>query len=388
MNISMKKLVLVLSTAGLALGMAGKSLAYSLPADWEIKYFSVDVIDESRTVVADWLVGETDPGGGTLGDGGNPFNYLIGFPKPGNNIQPDTIEDNWSIFRITSIIDRSDTSTVWSDGDGGEFLYGITWGVTGTDITAVDTDLDFIADSFITRAIGASLFDDAATAVPDINGDGSPDVGLAVFLNTGTDTYLDAVQGTNAPIPGDGPTGRDLTSLADGIPDMAGLTCADANSDGICNDGDDYALQALFAFDTGIANALPGAVGGSGITPVLLNTVNAAVLPFTGVGDGYADLTQPDGSGPYDGTSPYGTPFDSLVQGALGPLIAGEFRDISVKFNVRPHPDSGLTDYGWELNNEDPVFGNAVAEPGMLALMGLGLFGLGASSARRRRSKA
>jgi len=365
-------------TAGaivLALG-ASSAQAYSFPQNWEIKFNNFEQFFAPPIIDVD----------------GN------GFPDVGAvGTEAGTVEDGWGIFRITSIIDRTDNSVVFSDGGAGQFLYGIFWGFDTQNYRQNDNDGNTFVDTLLIDQFPASTFIDSdptsatfgldtGTAVPDLDGDGMPDAGLAVFLNTGADTFTAA----------GGPGTRDLSSLADGIPDYAGVTCGDGDGNGVCDDGDDYALQALFQVETGFATSEIGtAVPFTPPFPIARASAtvdefglggNPAGTILTGVADGFLDLVNPDRSASYDGTLPYGTPFDNIILDSRTTSLPGVLRDASFKFNVRQHPDQGLPNFGWTFNSEDPVIGAAIPEPATVALLGLGLLGFGAARRRNRQA--
>jgi hypothetical protein len=365
MTTKLKRTLLSAAVAGALATAASGAYAYSLPSDWKIKFGNFETF--------------TQPDFSALSPACLGVGALCG-------TEAGTVEDGWGIFRITTIENDPAGPVVWSDGDGGQHLYGIFWGFDTGNWSLTDPDVDGIPDTANLDQHDATLFTDGLTAIPDLDGDGSPDAGLAIFLGS-ADTFAAAEV--------NGPGARDLTSLADGVPDFAGITCADGNADGVCNDGDDYALQAIFQMATGqaascIAGGILGCPAGQGLPVARASTTLTTSGPLvgtidTGVADGFLDLVNKDLTASYDGTSPYTTPFDNVVLDSVPTNILGLLRDADFKFNVSRHPSPGDPNNGWTFNSEDPVLGHAVPEPSILALLGLGFTGLGFAQRMRRK---
>jgi len=331
------KFALRVSAVLAGLGLGSQAIAYPLPQDFKIKFDNVEYI-------------KVDP---ELGSSG--------ITTPGGVNINNRVEDNWALFRITSIIDNSNGSVVWSSGDSGQYLSGLFWGVSVYSAAKVDNDFDGDTDDIRLHNGAASYFADGTTPVPDLDGDGAPDIGLAIFLHN-SDTYATAIQ--------NGPSALDIssTALLDKIPDYAGIT--------------DGTLQALFDITSGAASKFAFEPSSNPLPDI---DVSLALngFPTTGNGSFYANMVKPDGSGDYvPDSDAYNSPFDKLVLDGITTGIDGP-RDLKGQFNFRPHPDQGNPDYGWDSNSEDPLFGKAVPEPATLSLLGIGLLGAAARSRRQ-----
>lgn len=310
----MKKSTMLVTFAVLFALASVQAYAYPLPINFQIKFTDFEYINNPNI---DW-----NPTGSSV----QIFTGLA-----------DGEEDNWGIARVTSIGDRDQGgANVWSEGQGNEYLTVMFWGFDVYQITAIDTDSDTNPDLF-------KIFTQAASTtkeffnVPDLDADGNPDAGMAIYLENEND-FDESL----------GPSAR---TAADQYPNVT-----------------DGTLQALFKWSPSVATA------GQALTVI---SSNSLTVPLTGEGSGYLDVIA--GSGPLA---------DLIVAGAQGPDGIGGYHDLFVKFNVRTHPDAaGLPNYGWSLNSEDPAFGKAVPEPASMILLGSGLTGLGGVLGRFKRKR-
>jgi hypothetical protein len=128
----------------------------------------------------------------------------------------------------------------------------------------------------------------------------------------------------------------------------------------------------------------------SGILDSVLNntvTLNAAIAPTaptTAVGSGYLNMAaNPDGLGTgahnavfdsnqYTFTTPGNNPADWFLKSEFSACVNST--------------DPACTSSSWQVVSDDPVFARTVPEPATLALLGLGLLGLGMT--RRGRKQA
>lgn len=292
----MKKTAMTLCFFLVSILLTSFAWGYELPTAWEIKFNNVEQVFVPSI---DW-----DPAGipvqiFTVGDG---------------------IEDNWGIAQITSIIDREGPSptVVWSDGDNGEHMTIMFWGLEVYQITAIDMNLDGTPDKFKLRLEAATTTLEGFS-VPDLDGDGNPDATMTVWLDndaSGSYTAYDTSSG-----PGARTSASAYPAITDGI------------------------KQGDFIFRPGIVDT-----DVSALTQVDSDTLTE---PFTGDGAGYLDAMP--GSGPFA---------DSV--NTDGFATAWGARDVFLMFDFRPHPDPGLPDYGWVVNSEDPAIGakGEVEEPG------------------------
>lgn len=98
---------------------------------------------------------------------------------------------------------------------------------------------------------------------------------------------------------------------------------------------------------------------------------DGTTFPSTGDSTGYASVVP--------GVGTMWAAFD-------GNAYNGGMSDFFVLMNTRLHPDKYMTDYGWDLNSEDPILAT-IPEPSTFILLGGGLIGA-AFAARRKRKKA
>jgi hypothetical protein len=358
----------MMAASGLLLAAAGQAYGFPLPPRFEIGVNNLEWLGNTDEIA------ETD------------------LTATGVTSHADRVEDNWAVFQIESISDRNTGETPYTLGSGGEFLYGIAWGIAIAETRVVSAIPDLLTQG---HNVAATSFADETTeasngvTVPDLDnadGDADPttgsDIGFAVFVGS-TNTWTEAINTA--------PTARVTSTLINGlIPQFPNITCDDANGNdnGVCDAGEGRSLAGLFAFDTGIAAPFTGGV----VVPDVRVTTDLDAADLTrGTGSGYANLVNPDGSGVYDGTTPYGSAFDNLVIGSQPepgepPLYGNVTRDLQVNFRFDP-PDAGTAAAvaGWDLVSFDPLRGAAVPEPTSLMLMGVSLAGLG--FARRRTNK-
>ena len=236
----MKKSFLLITALLTITVMSGSAWGFSLPQFYKLKYLNVEMLGPF-------------PGGVAWDPLGLPTQIFSGLA--------DGVEDNWGVAKLTTVEDRSDNSTYWSDGDNNEEVTFIFGGLDYNTIILLDTNLDGIPDAAKVKMSAA--------------------VGGA-FL----DMYIDDTSGG-------GYTAYDVS----GGPGLRVGSMYPTVTDGT--------LLASFMFTPGIDPLNPAIV-----TDINQDTLSA---PPTGDGSGYLDVVP--GSGPLAGivdtngfTTPFGTP--------------------------------------------------------------------------------
>lgn len=324
-----KKIPLIMAVFLLAVvGTWNLAQAYSVPLAFKFKFENKEMINLEQ-INWDPLLGATQT-----------FNIA------------NTVEDNWGIVRVTSIIDRETADIVWSSGDNSEYLTGIFWGLATQKVTAIDIDGDMSAPELLFGEMTTATVGMGGLTMPNLDGLGGVDAGLSFYLSS-TDVWMDAIDGSD----GDGgPTGR-----------VGAANIFSPITDGV--------KQADFMFKDGITST---------VGVIATNKADTGLLfPPTGEGKGFLEVV--DNSGPLS---------DLVVRDVFTNFtppqatnIPGRMREIFLEFDFRPHPDAGMTDYGWDVNSEDPAIGHAIPEPGTMLLLGSGLIGLTGLGRRKFRKK-
>lgn len=276
-----------------------------------------------------------------LGLPSDPYDFQIKF----NNyevLNPDTaadsgavntdglyLGDSFGIFRVTTILDAPGVNSPanWASG-------GIVNGVGGgsvQELTGIFWGFDIVAQDGTTAfATGGQI---------------------ALFANATWDVAIRE----------QGPAGMTTTGTINiggyDLPTYAGIT------------GGELILLGNYASGCDSANA-----SYTLCSPSFINVGGS----YLGSAKGYVDIAADVGLGA------------NFATGALATDTPGVFRDASVQSNFTPAALSGGTGSNWETWSFDPVFGRsqAVPEPSILALLGIGLVGIGAGRLRRGRKAA
>ncbi|MGD2116772.1 MAG: PEP-CTERM sorting domain-containing protein [Chromatiales bacterium] len=238
------------------------------------------------------------------------------------------------IFHITSIAPDDSTAAYWNAGDDGKYLWGV---FGGFDYLGQDGfgNLSYSGGFFEIYELPNTLdpyLDDPTVGVPDADvTKWIGDTGFTGITDVGTLLYSFNLD-------------PNLPALGLGAP--AGTTLSTSFT-GLIGTGSFYASVGTTVNGTGIYNDEVDTDGKLGSDIFSKNSWEIA-----------SDL---DGNGTNDGTT---APCEAGTSGPTCRTFGG----------------------GWDIISTDPVTGEAIPAPGVLALMGLGLVGLGFSSRRRKNS--